>query len=467
MTEREAQLESELSEARLKIKLLEGKIDALVRTVYGQKSERLDPNQLSLLAESESKKAETPAADEPAAGVEKKTVRRKPAGPRLPDLLPVEETVVDPDEVSADPDAWRLMGEEISEQLDYEPARFFKRRLVRRKFARKDHPYQPPVIAPLPAGLQEKCLAAPSLIAHVVVSKYADHLPLYRQEQTKASLGTEMPLASPGAGLVLPPVQYLEPGKGKAPQGHFWVSSIPGGDAIYHWGPGRGAACLHDFVPTEFTGTLQCDGYKAYASFQKQRAGPIELAGCWAHARRKFFDAKEQAPKIAAWILGQIQQLYRTEKRLRETKAGPALRATVRASESVPVLARLKRALIKLKPRYLPKNSMGIAIAYALGQWENLERFLQNGAVDIDNNRVENAIRPAKLGAKNWLFIGAETSGQTSAILYTIVESAKRHGLDPYAYLRYLLEALPKSTNHQIPAMTPAAYAKRHSKTAA
>ena len=110
---------------------------------------------------------------------------------------------------------------------------------------------------------------------------------------------------------------------------------------------------------------------------------------------------------------------------------------------------------------------MSVAIAYALSQWETLERFLQNGAVDIDNNRVENAIRPTKLGAKNWLFIGAETSGQTSAILYTIVESAKRHGIDPYAYLRYLLETLPQSTNQQIPAMTPAAYAKRHSKVAA
>lgn len=323
------------------------------------------------------------------------------------------------------------------------------------------------MIAPLPPGLQEKCLAAPSLIAQVVASKYADHLPLYRQEQIyRRGHGVTIPrqtlcrwtalaaewmepvyhemkrqqMQSAYVQIDETPVRYLEPGKGEAPKGHFWVSSIPGGDAIYHWGPGRGAACLHDFVPAEFTGTLQCDGYKAYSSFQKQRAGPIELAGCWAHARRKFFEAKEQTPKITAWILGQIQQLYRIEKRLRDSRAGPSLRTAVRAAESTPVLARLKRALIKLKPRYLPQNSMSMAIAYALSQWENLERFLQNGAVDIDNNRVENAICPPKLGAKNWLFIGAETSGQTSAILYTIVESAKRHGLDPYAYMRYLLE---------------------------
>lgn len=129
MTEREAQLESELSDARLKIKLLEEKIDALVRMIYGQKSEKLDPNQLSLLQELESKKADAPVADEPMAGAAKQA-RRQPAGPRLPEHLPVKEVIVDPDEVTANPDSWRFMGEEISEQLDYEPGRFWKKRLI-------------------------------------------------------------------------------------------------------------------------------------------------------------------------------------------------------------------------------------------------------------------------------------------------------------------------------------------------
>jgi len=494
MTEREAQLESELSDARLKIKLLEEKIDALARMIYGQKSERLDPNQLTLLQDLESKKAEAPAADEPTAGAVKQTVRRKPAGPRLPDHLPVVETVLDPDEVTAQPEAWRLMGEEVSEQLDYDPARFFKRRLIRRKYARKDQPYACPVIAPLPPGLQEKCLAAPSLISQVVASKYVDHLPLYRQEQIYrrrhgvtilrqtlcrwTALAAEwlepvynemkrQQMASTYMQIDETPIRYLKPGQGKAPQGYFWVSHVPGGDAIYHWNPGRGAACLHDIVPVNFSGTLQSDGYRAYSSFQRQRAGPLQLAGCWAHARRKFFEARERDPIIAGWILGQIRQLYRIEKRLRDIIAGPSLRSAVRACESAPVLKRLKLALMCLKPRYLPQCLMGKAVAYALGQWSTLEVFAENRAVELDNNLVENAIRPTKLGAKNWLFIGAETSGKTSAILYTIVESAKCHGLNPYDYLRYLLETLPKATNHQIPAMTPAAYAKRHSKTAA
>lgn len=494
MSEREAQLETELSEARLKIKLLEEKIDALVRTIYGAKSEQLDPNQLSLLTESYSKKAEAPAAVEPVAGAAQKKARSKHKGPRWPDNLPVEETVLDPDEVQAQPEAWRLMGQEISEQLDYQPARFFKRRLVRRKFARKDAPYQSPVIAPLPPGLQERCLAAPSLIAHVVASKYIDHLPLYRQEQIyRQRHGVSIPrqtlcrwtalaadwlepvyneiwrqqMRSPYIQIDETPIRYLEPGQGKAPQGYFWVSSVPGGDVIYHWRSGRGANNLHEIVPKDFNGALQCDGYQAYPSFQKQRNETIQLAGCWAHARRKFFEAKERDPKIVAWLLHQIALLYRIEKQLREARAGPALRTTVRNSQSAPILKRLKKAFIKLKPRYLPKSNLGKAITYALSQWNALEVFISNGRIEIDNNLVENAIRPSAIGKKNWLFIGSEASGKTSAIIYSIIESAKRHGLDPYAYLRFLLEALPNSTNHQIPSLTPAAYAKRHRALAA
>lgn len=186
MTDREAALEAELKGAHVKIRLLEEKVDALVRMIHGTKSERFDPaQQLMLLEDGAVKKADAPAADEPAAGAPKKASRRpaKARGPRLPEHLPVEETVLDPDEVAAAPQHWRQIGEEVSEQLDYEPARFLKRRLIRRKYVRLDHPFAPPVIAPLPAGLQERCLATAGLIAQVIVSKYADHVPLYRQEQ--------------------------------------------------------------------------------------------------------------------------------------------------------------------------------------------------------------------------------------------------------------------------------------------
>jgi hypothetical protein len=334
------------------------------------------------------------------------------------------------------------------------------------------------------------------LITHVVVSKYVDHLPLYRQEGIyRQRHGVELPrqtlcrwveLAAEWCGPIYEqikvdqqsssylqidetPIRYLEPGRGKAAQGYFWTTSVPGADVVYHWYPGRGADCLHKIIPADFHGTLGCDAYAAYTSFKKQRAGPLKLAGCWAHVRRKFHEARERDPVVAAWILNQIRLLYQIERRLRDEQAGPRLRAAVRASESALVIHRLGRVLVHLQTRrrYLPQSNMGKAIAYALGQWKALQHFIEDGIIEIDNNGVENAIRPTKLGHKNWLFCGSEASGKTSAILFTIIESAKRHGLDPHAYLGHLLRTLPHVTNHQIPSMTPAAYAASLKKIAA
>ena len=497
MTEREAALESELKAERIKVDLLEQKVDALVRMLYGSKSEKLDPNQLMLLQELESKKDEAPAPEtKPEAGAAKPASkpRAKPSRPRVPEHLPVHEEISDPDEVMACPERWRLIGEEVTEQLDYKPGEFSKRRMIRRKFVEIDAPFSPPVIAPMPACLQERCLATPDLIAQVLVSKYVDHLPLYRQEQIYSTRhGVDIPrqtlcrwveLAAWWFQMVYEemirvqntrlylqidetPIRYLQPGQGKCGQGYFWVTSEPKSNVIYHWYPGRGAKYLNEIIGEDFTGKLQCDAYKAYASFQKQRAGPIELAGCWAHVRRKFFEAMARAPTVCFWILNQIAQLYLIERRLREQDAGPSLREAVRQAESAPILRRIKKALFILKPRYLPKSNLGKAIGYAMDNWTDLQVFLHNGMIEIDNNLVENAIRPTKLGAKNWLFIGSEDAGKTSAIIFTLIESAKRHGLEPYAYLRELLHRLPLASNQDIPELTPEAMAKAKQRIAA
>lgn len=263
------------------------------------------------------------------------------------------------------------------------------------------------------------------------------------------------------------PIRYLEPGAGRAPQGYFWVTHVPGSDVIYHWHASRAAACLQQVVPPAFRGTLQCDGYSGYVSHQKERAHALQLAGCWAHARRKFYEARSRAPLVVDWLLRQIGQLYSLESRLRSARASPKLRAAARAREAAPVVERIRKALIILKPRYLPQSSLGKAIAYTFGLWPQLGRYLQHGHLEIDNNLVENAIRPTAIGKKNWLFIGSEGSGQTSAILFTLVESAKRQGLEPYTYLCHLLRSLPAATNWQIHRFTPAAYAKAQAKAKA
>jgi transposase len=484
--------EEELRHANAKIALLQQKIDRLVRRIFGSKSERLDSRQLELLLELQKEVQELGKAE---ASQEAEAIPCRDRSPRIsrrrerwPSDLPVVEEIIEPEVVKAAPQAWRCIGAEVSEQLDYQPARFFCRRLIRRKYVPRFDQDGAPLIAPLPATLQERCVAAPGLLAQIIISKYCDHLPLYRQEQIyRTRHGVHLPRQSMARwiGMVADwlrpiyqqirtgvmaggyvqvdetPIRYLEPGHGQTRQGYLWTSSKPAGDVVFHWQTSRAAACLENIIPVDFTGTIQCDGYAAYRTFAQSREGAITLAGCWAHARRKFHEASESAPRQAGWILRQIQHLYRIEAALRERHASPKLRALARAQESYPVHQRIRRALVRLKATqsYLPQSLMGQAIDYTLAQWPMLSVWLGDGRIEIDNNLVENAIRPTAIGKKNWLFFGEARAGERSAILYTLIESCRRRGLDPHAYLRDILTRLPKMTNWQIKDVTPEAWA--------
>ena len=236
---------------------------------------------------------------------------------------------------------------------------------------------------------------------------------------------------------------------------------------MYHWETSRAATCLDNLLPVNFTGTVQCDGYSAYDALAKQSSGAITLAGCWAHVRRKFFEAKESAPRTAGWFLRQFQHLYQIEARLREGGHSPKLRGVIRAQESRMIVERLGKACVRLKQshRHLPQSPLGKAISYTLNQWEGLQIFLTDGRVAIDNNGVENAIRPTAVGKKNWLFIGAAEAGERSAILYTIIENCRRSGINPDEYLRDVLTRLPRMTNRQTHTVTPQAWAAEKAKT--
>ena len=471
--------------------LLRQKVDLLIRKVFGSSSEKIDSAQLDLLllqTETTPEKSEASSALEEADPQPSR--RRAPRNQeRWPEDLPVVEQVIDPEEVTAQPEQWRCIGSEVSEQLDYEPARFLRRRLVRRKYVSRLHPLDAPVIAELPSMLQERCTIAPGLLAQIIVSKYCDHLPLYRQEQIywtrhrvwlpRQNLARWMELASDwlkpiyqclrtgvmAGGYVQvdeTPVRYLEPGHGQTKTGYFWTTSRPGGDVVYQWETSRGAACLDRVLPVDFRGTVQCDGYAAYGSFARHKEH-IQLAACWAHARRKFYEARDQNPLISHWVLRQIGHLYSLERKLRDNRSGPQLRAAIRAHQAKPIYARLHRVLtrLKMKRRYLPRSVMGLALEYALNNWPLLGVYLEDGRIEIDNNLVENAIRPTALGKKNWLFIGEANAGERSSILYTMVECCRRRGLDPYAYLHHVLTRLPSSTNWQIADLTPEAWARQ------
>ena len=390
--------------------------------------------------------------------------------------------------VKQKPDEWRCIGQEVSEQLDYEPARFLRRRTIRKKYVHRLDLNRAPLLVPLPERLLDRSLPAPGLLAQILVAKYCDHLPLYRQEQIFAqrhkinlprqSLARWVELSADwlkpiyehirtgvlAGGYVQVDetlIDYLEPGNGKTKQGYLWTVNRPGGDVVYHWQTSRAAACLEQIIPENFSGIMQCDGYSGYRAFADRRSG-IELAGCWAHVRRKFYDALEQSPRVAGWLVKQIQNLYRIETQLREHHSGRQLRQAVRSWQSRPVVQRIQQALIRLKRsgRYLPQSPLGQAIDYTLGQWPTLEICLNDGRIELDNNLVENAIRPTAIGKKNWLFIGEAGAGDRSAIIYTPIENCRRRGHDPFAYLRDVLTRLPNMTNRQIPEVTPQAWSK-------
>ncbi len=495
MSPREAELTRQLEAALAAIatlqqenQLLRGKVTQLTHRLFGSSSEALPENQLELaLALKEVEVLQPAVAAMP-------SPERAPARParktRVPEDLPVVEEVLEPAVVSAAPQAWRRIGEEVTEELDYEPGRFLRRRLVRPRYVHRLDKDAAPVIAPLPPRLQDRSLPAPGLLAHILVSKYADHLPLYRQQHIFATrYGVELPrqtlarwvelaadwlkpiydqirtgvLAGGYVQVDETPIDYLDPGRGRTGQGYLWTCARSRGDVFFHGETSRAAECLRRVVPVDFTGTLQCDGYTAYAAFARGHPQPLVLAACWAHARRKFHEARAEAPGLAGWFLRQIQLLYRIEARLRITQAGPRLREAIRASQSRMIVTRLGRALARLRSRPLPKSLLGQAIAYTLGQWEGLQVYLGDGRVEVDNNPVENAIRPTAIGKKNWLFVGDADAGQRGAIIYTVIESCRRRGIDPFGYLRDVLTRLPSMTNHQIPLITPAAWEKtRH-----
>ena len=480
--DREAQLLEKIALLEAENRLLREKVEMLVRRVFGSSSEKLDAGQLELLPGKDPAPTgdavdaqETPAVPPPCSEPRVRKSRR------LPEHLPLEEKVIIPLEVQAEPEAWVRIGAEVREQLDYHPARYLRLRTIRPKFVRKDQRHLPPVTAPLVPQLADKLLATPAMIASVVVGKYADHLPLYRQNDILARrhrivLGRDtlegwVHLAAGSLGLVYEvlrgqaldtdylqcdesPIQYIEPGYGRTKVGFFWTVHRPRGPTIYHWFPSRSTDCLRHILPPHWSGRLQIDGYAAYPAYARGR--PITLCACWAHARRKFHAALPHQPRLRT-ALAWIGQLYQIEADLRHSGADALQRAAVRQERSLPIMGQIHRWLIDHGTAFLPQSDAGKAVTYTLGLWTQLQVYLDHGEVEIDNNLVENAIRPTAIGKKNWLFIGAEGAGQNSAILYTLVQECRRLGINPQDYFTLALSRIPAATNHNVGQLTPEA----------
>jgi transposase len=350
-------------------------------------------------------------------------------------------------------------------------------------------------IAPAPARLIEKGMPGAGLLIYLLLSRFEDHLPFYRLEKifwerygvpiTRQSMVDWIeqlcfwfaPIYEEikrelmrGNYLQVDEtvIRYLDREEpGKSCQGYFWVYSRPGADVIFDWQTTR-SHLAPLAVLKDFEGKLQTDGYEGYDALAKARARarPDKTSGllhfdCWAHARRKFIDAKDD-DKRALWFLRQIGLLYEVEKRARQLKVGPALRQAMRAAQSKMVLERIGKALKPIQSKVLPESKLGQAIRYTLNQWNGLIRYIDHGDVEADNNLVENSIRPTAIAKKNFLFIGHPDAGGRSAMIYSILGSCRRRAINPAQYLDDILKRLPEMKRSEIASVTPGAWAKAH-----
>jgi transposase len=468
---------------------LREELASLKRLVFGQKRERYvaaaNEAQLELGLDIEAKAA-------PAAGSEHiEYSRKKPAKPQtphsrqaLPAHLPRRDIVIEPEE---DVNGLRRIGEEITEELEYQPGELYVNRYIRPKYARGEP--EGVIIARLPSRPIEKGIPGPGLLAQILIGKYVDHLPLYRQINQFKRLGIELAASTicgwvkGGYELLLPlnevhfssvfesdyliadetPIQVLdESKKGRSHKGYYWVYYDPVEKEVYFdYRQSRSRDGPNEMLK-DFSGYLQSDGYSGYDD-TTSRKNVIPL-GCFAHARRYYHKAKDSDPKRAEWMLRHIQQLYRVERKARKQGLSYEERYDLRQANSRPVLDTIKDWLDTECLQVLPKSVMGKAIGYSLNQWPKLQNYLLDGRLEIDNNLVENAIRPVALGRKNYLFAGSHEGGKRGALVYSLVATAKLQGVEPFEYMKDIIGRIADYPHKQIADLLPANWKEKFKK---
>lgn len=424
----------------------------------------------------------------------KRPRKRRTKAELFPKNLPVviKETLI-PEEVQNNPDAFELMATRHHDELDYQPAKLQWQRTLIPTFKSKKNQAQPPIRENSPESKIPGTMITASLAAALIIDKHCDHLPHYRQSQrffreqtSEISRKTINSWVHHTANHLTPiaeaigkelrhskllqidetPMHYLKPGTGKAHTGYLWVMRDPQSGAVYYqWQKGRSAKHLTDTLGYDektkeltFKGIIQCDGYICYETVMNTYQG-IKLGACLAHIRRKFLNDKSlQHQAWIASLLRRIRVLYRIERRLRNTTAPPDLCRKRRQTYAKPIVEDLYKLLTEQLPQHRPSSSAGRAIKYALNQWEQFSLYLEQGRLPIDNNGVENSIRPCKLGMKNYMFFGSLEAGNNNAVLYTLIENCKAAKLNPREYLEYVLG---NYTSNAAEKLTPSEVARR------
>ncbi len=461
-----------------RMELLEHELEKIKKYIFGAKSERFvpaDSAQLSLDLGLENTTGPEPKT-------EQISYTRQKGGSKghgrngFPDTLEREEVVLIPD---GDLTGAVKIGEVRTELLDYRESKFVVLCIIRYKYLLPQD--QGIVIADLPSLPIPRSYASAGLLAFLIISKFVDHLPFYRQRQIFKRQGIDLSESTINdwfravCNLLEPlynclkkellishylsadetPIPVLTDDKpGATHKGYFWVYfSHALKLVLFDYRKGRGQEGPKELL-AQYSGTLQCDGYSAYDIFEREPYN-LTLLACFAHVRRKFDEAKLNDKIRAEYMLGKIQKLYRIERQADDQNLDDGMRLELRHSEAIPILDEIHAWLKENILTVLPKSAIGQAIAYTLHLWPRLIRYTENGIYRIDNNLIENTIRPVALGRKNYLFAGSHEAAQRAAMIYSFFATCKLNGIEPYNWLKTVLERIPDHSIQRLEELLP------------
>lgn len=477
-------------QSQVRIIALEQQLLQLQKMIFGSKQERYipaDPSHPQLALDLNA----APVGASTVVSTQQITYKRQtvvttqeplvhPGRMKLPESLRREVFLIDPAE---DISGCKKINEEITEVLEYEPGELYVKQYRRIKYAKPDG--EGVLIGELPCRPLPKAMAGEGLLAQIIIDKYVDHLPLYRQMQRFERAGLKLPYStitdwvSGTCQLITPlfealkgtvlkssylhadetPIKVIDKDKkGETHRGYYWVYQDSLNKLVlFDYREGRGREGPKDILK-DFTGYLQTDGYAAYEDFAV--AEGITLLHCMAHARRKFHEALDNDEQRANHALEEIQKLYIIERICKENQLNFAERKEVRKQKSVPILKGLGLWLQQQYVQVLPKSEIGKAIAYSLQRWERLSIYVNDGRLEIGNNPVENSIRPIALGRKNYLFAGSHEAAKRSGMLYSLLGTCKMHGIEPYSWLKEVLYKIADHPVNRVHELLPHLYRK-------
>lgn len=472
---------SELEKKQIQIEFLKHQLEQYQKIVHGSKTEKFipaqNPEQITLDLDLPSdikaplEKRQYIAYNRKAS---KKQITERNGRMEFPKDLPREEIIIEP---AQDTTGFVKIGEEITEELEVTPAVFFVKKYVRPKYAKPNG--QGVVIAELPSRPINKGIPGPGLLATVLTDKYVDHLPIYRQVRRYQRMGVELSESTIGdwisdsCNLLTPlydllkrhtlnadylqadesPIPVLDKAKKeKTHHGYYWVYHAPKDKKIFFdYREGRGRDGPTEILK-DFKGFLQTDGYGVYEKFD---VNGITTLNCMAHARRKFIEALDNDKERCNYVLERMQELYIVESFAREKNFSYNERYKIRQKKSVPILEELKAWFLIQLPKVPPASIMGKAIAYSYNRWGKLCEYTKHGHLEIDNNLIENAIRPIALGRKNYLFAGSHKAAQRAAMIYSFFAMCKYHNLNPYHWLKETLAKISDTKMSDLESLLP------------